>query len=247
MRDVPAWLLERPIAHRGLHDRNAGRPENSVAAFRAAAEAGYPVELDVRLSRDGKVMVFHDEQLDRLSDLSGTFDDYDSHTLSGARLLDSDQTIPTLAQVLETIGGRVGIAVEVKSFYGNVGACEEKTLAEMRAYGGNWIVQSFNPMSLAWFARHGPEVIRGQLAGPLEQWDLPWSRWRCRESRRYRMQWLSRPDFLCHDCASLPDLDTDRLKACGYPLTSYTVRDQATCNRLAGYVDNIIFEGFTPA
>lgn len=247
MRPVPGWLLDRPIAHRGLHDRAAGRPENSLAAFQAAVDAGYPVELDVRLAGDGKVMVFHDENLDRLTPLSGPFSGYDSETLSRTALADTDQCIPTLAQVLEVIDNRVGIAVEVKSFHGGVGPCEEATLAAMRTYDGDWIVQSFNPFCLAWFQRHGPEVIRGQLSGPLEKWKLPWARLRCRESRRFRMQWLSRPDFLCHDCASLPDLDTDRLKARGYPLTSYTVRDQATCDRLAGYVDNVIFEGFTPA
>lgn len=247
MRDVPAWLLNRPIAHRGLHESAAGRPENSLAAFQAAVDADYPVELDVRLSRDGEVMVFHDEQLDRLTELNGTFAEHEAAELMATRLRDSDQSVPTLAQVLQVIDRRVGIAVEVKSFYGDVGPCEEKTLSAMRAYGGDWIVQSFNPFSLAWFAKYGPEVIRGQLSGPLEHWDLPWSRWRCRESRRFRMQWLSRPDFLCHACGSLPDLDTDRLKARGYPLTSYTVRDQATCNRLAGYVDNFIFEGFTPS
>ena len=246
MRALPGWLLDRPIAHRGLHDRAAGRPENSLAAFRAAAEQGFPVELDVRLSADGEVMVFHDDELDRLTDLAGRFDSHDAATLSAAHLAGSGQTIPTLAQVLATIDRRVGIAVEVKSFFGDVGPCEEKTLAQMRAYGGDWIVQSFNPFSLAWFLRHAPEVIRGQISGPVQDWDLPWSRWRCLQARDYGLLWLSRPDFLCHDCTCLPNPTLDALKARGYPLTCYTVRDRATQARLAGYVDNIIFEGYEP-
>ena len=248
MRPLPSWLLQRPIAHRGLHDRAAGRPDNSLAAFAAAAERGFPVELDVRLSRDGVVMVFHDDTLDRLSDLAGPFERYDARELQRTRIGGSQETIPTLRQVLDTIGGRVGIAVEVKSFLGGVGRCEELTYATMRAHGGDWIVQSFNPFSLAWFVRHAPEVTRGQISGPLAHWgDVPWSRWRCHEAEHYRTLWLSRPDFLCHDCQQLPHAAVDRLKAEGFPLTSYTVRNQATRDRLAGYVDNIIFEAFDPA
>lgn len=246
MRCVPAWLIERPIAHRGLHDRTKGRPENSLAAFAAAAEGGYPIELDVRLSRDGAVMVFHDERLDRLTQLEGRFDEFDRAALTDARLLGSDQSIPTLNEVLTTVAGKAPIAIEVKSFYGNVGPCEAATLEAMRAYGGEWLVQSFNPFSLAWFARHAPDVIRGQISGALANWSLPWSEWRCHQGHAYETLWLSRPDFLCHDCTDLPNAVLGELKSRGYPLTSYTVRDHDTRRRLGGIVDNIIFEEFVP-
>jgi glycerophosphoryl diester phosphodiesterase len=123
---MPSWLRETPVAHRGLHDQAAGVPENSLAAFRAAADAGYAMEFDVRLSADGIVMVFHDAKLKRLTGRPGLVAETPSAALRQLHLHGTGETIPTLTQVLQVIAGRVPLLIEVKN-YGNdpVGPLEQ--------------------------------------------------------------------------------------------------------------------------
>lgn len=152
-------------AHRGLH--GGGIPENSLAAFRLAAEAGYGIELDLQLSRDGEVMVFHDYTLDRMTGINGTLTALTAAELSGMPLLCADgtpteQRIPTLAQVLETVGGRVPLLIELKGESTDTALCPAAD-AILRDYPGDYCVESFNPMLLFWYKKHRPEVMRGQL------------------------------------------------------------------------------------
>src|SRR6056297_1261202 len=114
MTALPPGFLARPIAHRGYHDAAAGRIENSRSAFAAAMEAGYGIELDVQLSRDGVAMVFHDTMLDRLTDETGPVRDRGAAALQDIGLTGSRDTIQTLTQVLRAIDGTVPVLVEIK-------------------------------------------------------------------------------------------------------------------------------------
>ena len=152
-------------AHRGLHGGEI--PENSLAAFRLAAEAGYGIELDLQLSRDGEVMVFHDYTLDRMTGNTGTLTALTAAELSRLHLLCADgtataQRIPTLAQVLETVGGRVPLLIELKGESTDTALCPAAD-AILRDYPGDYCVESFNPMLLSWYKKHRPDVMRGQL------------------------------------------------------------------------------------
>src|SRR3954466_13407125 len=109
------WLVRTPIAHRGLHAAFEGRPENSLAAFAHCCALGFPAELDVRLSRDGEVVVFHDRALQRLTGAAGRVEERDAAQLRAPRLLGPDERVPLLAEVLELVGGRVPLLVELKS------------------------------------------------------------------------------------------------------------------------------------
>ncbi|MCK4776024.1 MAG: glycerophosphodiester phosphodiesterase, partial [Candidatus Krumholzibacteria bacterium] len=149
------WLIETPIAHRGLHDADTGVPENSLAAFEAARDAGYPIELDVRPLRDGEVAVFHDEDLERLTGRAAQLENQDSTSIKSFQLAGTDQTIPLLTEAFDVIGGRVPLLIELKNF-GIPGRLETAVRAALQSYNGRFAVQSFNPFSMGWFKAHAP-------------------------------------------------------------------------------------------
>ncbi|MBQ2633928.1 MAG: glycerophosphodiester phosphodiesterase [Oscillospiraceae bacterium] len=153
----------RNFAHRGLYTADQRVPENSLAAFQLAAEAGYGMELDVQLSRDGEVVVFHDETLDRICFVPGRVDELDSAVLCRLPLCGTEETLPRLREVLDLVAGRTPLIVELKTGRRRRELCE-KTLKLLRDYPGAACVESFDPRIVAWFRFHAPELLRGQLA-----------------------------------------------------------------------------------
>lgn len=151
------------IAHRGLYQKDQSIPENSLPAFAAAVKAGYGMELDVQLSRDGKVVVFHDDDLERVCGLSKRVDELDYEELLKLRLCGTEERIPLFDEVLQTVAGKTPIIVELKTGRRNKELCE-KTLAALRAYEGETCIESFDPTIVAWFCKHAPDIYRGQLA-----------------------------------------------------------------------------------
>ncbi|MBQ7566711.1 MAG: glycerophosphodiester phosphodiesterase [Oscillospiraceae bacterium] len=162
-----APFLRRNIAHRGLHTKDKTVPENSLASFRMAARNGYGVELDVQLSRDGRVVVFHDDTLSRVCGVDCRVDQLKWDELQQLRLFDTDERIPLFADVLAELGGSVPLIVELKTGRRNRELCE-KTNELLRAYGGDACIESFDPFIVFWFRRHAPERLRGQLAAQTE-------------------------------------------------------------------------------
>lgn len=159
----PFWHLN--FAHRGLHDIKAGIPENSIAAFSAAAKAGYATEFDVRLTKDGEVVVFHDDFLKRMCHVDGTISDKTWDELKGLKLAGTEETIPRLEDVLRVLetGNNIVILCELKAVFDYKDLCE-KTLALLRSYKGTFCIESFNPFIVRWFLKNAPDVFRGQLA-----------------------------------------------------------------------------------
>ena len=134
--------MRTPIAHRGLHAAQDGRPENSLAAFARCCALGFPAELDVRLTRDGRVVVFHDRALKRLTGARGRVEDRDVGDLRRLRLLETSQRIPLLEEVLELVDGRVPLLLELKA--GAPGTALEAAILEaLRGYRGEVAIQSF--------------------------------------------------------------------------------------------------------
>ena len=148
-------------AHRGLHD--ATRAENSLSAFKAAVDAGYAIELDVRLSSDGILVVFHDDTLDRVTAEKGRVDERSAEELGKINLMETSDTVPTFREVLELIDGRVPLLVEIKEDAMKY-CVTEKTIEMLRGYKGDFIVESFNPLALSLFKKEMPEVLRGVLS-----------------------------------------------------------------------------------
>lgn len=160
-----APFVERNYAHRGLHRKDRSVPENSLEAFSAAVRAGYGVEMDVHLTADGELVVFHDDTLDRVCGVSGAIGDKTLGELRALRLCGTQCRIPTLDEALEVLGGRVPLILEIKRGARNRELCE-KIWARLRRYSGPVCIESFDPTIVAWFRFHAPELMRGQLSQP---------------------------------------------------------------------------------
>ena len=158
-----APFLGRNFAHRGLHSEDQSVPENSMKAFALAAETGYGMELDVQLSKDGQVVVFHDDTLDRACGVASRVDELDYDELKQLPLFGTDERIPLFSEVLALVYGRTPLIVELKTGCRNNELCET-TWALLRTYPGAYCIESFHPMIVAWFRFHAPTVLRGQLA-----------------------------------------------------------------------------------
>lgn len=238
---MPAWLREQPIAHRGLHD--PARPENSIAAIEAAASAGYAAEIDVHRTRDGEVVVFHDGELSRMTGARGRIEDRDAAELVALRLAGGDQRVPMLAQVLEAVGGRVPLLIELKG-RGPAGPLEGAVLGLLRGYAGEVAVQSFDPMSMAWFRRAAPELPRGMLSSDFAGESLP-----AHEKLVLRhlllAPWVA-PHFIGYDLRCLPCWPATLARRIGVPLVAWTVRDAQGAAKARRVADNLIFEGIRP-
>lgn len=252
-----SWLKTLPIAHRGLHDTASGIPENSLPAFAAAISAGYAIELDVRLSRDGAPIVFHDETLARMTGTSSAVHDGTAEELNKINLVGSSETIPTLAQVLAHVKARVPLLVEVKAPTRHVGTLEMAVALLLRDYRGPYAVQSFNPLCIGWFRDHAPEICRGLLSTnfgdkPVMNTAKFAPGFVPTGAERFALRHLLtipfvRPDFIGYDVDALPALAPWITKHLGLPLLAWTVRSERQREIGAAHADNVIFEGYRPA
>lgn len=157
-----SYFKNKMFAHRGLHDSEV--PENSLLAFRLAKESGYGVELDVQMTKDGQLVVFHDGSLKRVCGIDGNLRDYTYEELLKFRLNGTEEQIPLFSQVLETLDG-TDLICEIKGDNGikNYELCE-KTYDMLTTYKGRFCVESFSPYLVGWFKDNHPEIIRGQLS-----------------------------------------------------------------------------------
>ena len=246
---APAWLTARQIAHRGLHGAMTGAVENSMGAAECAIAGGYAIECDVQLSADGVPMVFHDEELDRLTFEKGLVQDRQAAELETLPLRGGGGTIPRLSRFLALIDGRVPLIVEMKSTFDGNTALAEAVMAVLAPYRGPVAVMSFDPELVKAAKRIDRTLPRGLVACRFEAGDWPMLSAGQRLSWRFLLSAFSaRPDFIAYDQKALPALAPLALRwVLGKPLLSWTVRDEKTARRLRPFVDQIIFEGFTPA
>ena len=194
----------RNIAHRGFYTPDQSIPENSLAAFRRAAEHGYGLELDVQLSRDGQVVVFHDDTLKRMCGIPSRVDELDLDDLKKLRLQDTDEQIPLFSEVLEAVDGRVPMVVELKNGKRNKELCD-KTLAFLTSYKGETCVESFNPLIVRYFKINAPHMLRGQLAQPIKPYvDDGMSFFVGFVLANVLLNVLCRPHFICYMIGKKP-------------------------------------------
>jgi glycerophosphoryl diester phosphodiesterase len=238
------WLIRTPIAHRGLHDNSAGIPENSLAAIERAVQNNFPIELDVRLLKDFEVAVFHDKNLERMTQCEGPIRDYDSEQICYVKLLKSQQTIPLLSEVLEAVGSRVPLIIEVKKEDHRVGLLEKMIWQRLSSYKGIYAVVSFNPFTLKWFRKNAPEAIRGQLSTDFRGEDLPF--YTKILLRNLFLNFVSKPDFILYDIRCLPNWAAGRARARNIPVIGWTSRSKEEHLKALQFCDNVIFEGYFP-
>jgi glycerophosphoryl diester phosphodiesterase len=251
MTALPACFLTRPIAHRGLHDASCGRPENSLAAFRAAIAAGYGIELDVQMSLDGAAMVFHDYHLGRLTDQTGPIAQRRAADLAGITLSGGQDSIADLKQVLDLIAGQVPLLIEIKDQDGNmgpaVGPLEAAVAEALSPYRGEVAVMSFNPHSVVAFGNIRADIPLGLVTDRFEPDDWPSL---SAERRGYLAQisdfGTSGVGFISHNQTQLTDPPVSALKAQGVPVLCWTIRSPDEERRARRIADNITFEGYLP-
>ena len=232
-------------AHRGLH--NAQRPENSMAAFRAALEHGYGIELDIHLMKDGNLAVIHDASLKRTAGADVKIEDLTLGELDAYRLAGTDEKIPLFSQVLALFDGKAPLIVELKCENNNYAALCEATMAMLDGYNGAYCVESFDPRCVLWLKKHRPQVIRGQLA---ENW------FRTKHPMPIVLKFLlacltgnfvTQPDFTAYKFADRKMFGMDICrKLWGVQGVSWTIKSQQDLNTAEqeGWIP--IFEGFIP-
>lgn len=234
------WLVERNIAHRGLHDNSA--PENTLPAFENAIKNSYPVELDIHQIADGTLVVFHDKTLKRLTSRDGYVKNLKKDDLKDCKILDTEFCIPTLDEVLALIDGQIPILIEIKNT-SKVGKLEKALWNTLKDYKGDFAVQSFNPFSLEWFKKNAPEVIRGQLASYLRDENMSWFKKYFLRRMSFNKK-VSEPHFIAYDAQDIPNRYVNKYKH--LPLIAWTVKSQEEYIDILPHCDNIIFEGFEP-
>jgi glycerophosphoryl diester phosphodiesterase len=262
--NAPAWLTERPIAHRGLHDAPKGVVENSLEAARAAIEAGFAIECDVQMSVDGEIFVFHDDTLDRLTDRSGALIDKSAAEIRSARLVDAvadrvsgDQRprrqIPTFAEFLNLVAGRTPIVCELKSRFDRDWRIADRIAAFAETYVGPLAFKSFDPDLIAYLR------LRWPLLGPPGRpcpvgivaeasYDGPGWDFLTDEQKRDCADWEElmrrQPDFLSFNVDDLPHKTPFFMKELHFlPVMTWTVRSAAQRQAARKWADQIVFEG----
>jgi len=235
-RVAPEWLTRWEYAHRGLHE--PGVPENSIGGAEQAIAAGMGIECDIQLSRDGVPMVFHDWELERLTERQGLFADLDADELQEIGLLQTVQTIPRFEDFLTVIAGRAPLLIEIKSKPGyNVTASCSAVSEALRNYSGEHAVMSFDPRVGGWFFKHDRTKVRG-LVG-TDTLDLGFREaWRAAGSIEQ-----AHPDFLAIDVRDLPNSITSMWRETGRPLFSWTVRSPKLRQQARDHADALISEG----
>lgn len=246
---LDADFLRLPIAHRGLH--GPGVPENSLAAFRAAISAGYGIELDVQHAADGEPMVFHDYDLIRMAGCEGYIADASRDELARMRLGKTDESIPTLAEVVRLVAGQVPLLVEIKDQDGrlgeNIGELQDRVASMLAPYRGPVAVMSFNPHTVAAFTRASDRTPAGLVACAFDEDDWPM----LEPEDRGRLAALAGFEgagavFVAHDHRDLANPALHALRAKGVPVLSWTIRSPEEEALARAMSDNITFERYTP-
>lgn len=238
--DRVRWLAKWDYAHRGLH--GMGVPENSPSAFADAISRGIGIELDVQRSRDGRAMVFHDWELDRLTDEKGPLIKRNSADITQIALNGNDDRIPTLRRTLDQISGQVPVLIEIKSRHDRRTA--SLCLGVKRAlegYQGDHAVMSFDPRVSQWFRKHSPRTIRGLVVKETGSKTLRGS-W-----QRHLSLWHGKPEFLAYNVDDLPSTFAKAQRKRGFPVLTWTVRTVAQQETALAHADALIAELEAPA
>ncbi len=242
---APGWLTARPIAHRGLHD--AQKPENTMFALRAAMARGFAVEADVRLSRDGDVFVFHDDELDRLTCEKGFFRDLDSAQAQALRLRGGER-IPALAEFLRE-GAACPLILELKSDFDGDVSLAHAVAAALAGHRGPVALKSFDPALIAVLRAQNPPWPLGIVA-QADYEDEDFENLSAAEKDRlvrFVHARETRPDFLSWRCSDLPNPTCELARACAkMPVISWTVRSAEQAAEVRRHANQIVFEGFLP-
>lgn len=227
------WLFNRKIAHRGYHDVKKGIAENSLSAYKLAVEKNYAIEMDIQMTKDGKLVCFHDDDLFRITGVKGLIWDKTLTELKSLKLQNTNDVILTFEEFLDIINGKVPLLIEIKNQREK--GIEKKVLKALEKYKGDYVIQSFNPIIMLKIKKYAPNVIRGILGGNEESLSFP----KRLLVKNLLLNRLIKPDFINYDLRNLP-LSNNVTK--GLPLISWTVRNEKDKFIAEKYSQNYVFE-----
>lgn len=240
-----AWMLERPIAHRGLHDSSKGIIENTASAFSSALAHRYAIECDLQLTRDGEAVVFHDDTLERLVAAHGKVIDRSASELQQMTITGSADRIQTLGQLLDQVAGKVPLIIELKTHWDGNTRLAERAAAVLSGYGGPFAVMSFDPDLMEAVGQLGPGITRGVVA------DRFVDDYYCKLPVPQRLQLRalahlgrSRPHFVSYFFRELPFGPIQQIRGAGFPVITWTIRSKAEERQALRYSDQVTFEGY---
>ena len=235
------WLTDTFVAHRGFFN-NVDIPENSLPAFVKARENNFGIEMDVQMSSDGVLVVFHDDSLKRMTGTDGLVCEKTFDELRQLRLLDTDCQIPTFEEFLQAAGG-VNLVVEIKT-HKNIGELEQKVVDALANYPGNYCIESFNPYIVRWFKVHAPHIIRGQLATDLKNTKM--AKWKVWMLKHLKLCKWNGSQFIAYDAEYITKVKAVKRFGKKIPVLCWTIKSQEQYENLKEHFDNIIFDSFAP-
>lgn len=233
------FLKDTLIAHRGYHDKEKGIPENSIAAFKRAIRYNYTIELDVHLTKDKRLVVFHDDNLKRVCGVNKIIEDCTYNELLKYNLFDTKYKIPLFEEVLKLIDGKVGLLIEIKTakFKGKLESMLSKLLDN---YNGSFAIQSFNPLSILWFKKNKKSYIRGLLSSDFRH------NKKINDLKKFLLKTLFidiilKTDFIAYDIRALPNSYV-KSKRKSKLILGWNVRTKKDHDKAIKYCDNLICE-----
>lgn len=244
MRDL-SWLVARPIAHRGLHDKTKGVLENTESAFAAAIQGNYAIECDLQITREGEAVVFHDETLERLTEAEGLLKLRTVRELKALGYRVGKDRMQTLAEMLEQVNGKVPLVIELKSHWDGDETLALRALKVLENYHGPYCLMSFDPDAIAAVATYSPSTVRGIVADrTVDSYYNSLPLQRRLEMRSFSHLGRTRPHFVSFYFRELPYAPVQRIRAAGYPVITWTIRSEEQARAARRYSDQITFEGF---
>lgn len=233
-------------AHRGLHDNENGVPENSELGARLAVENGFGIELDLQLTKDKQVVVHHDHSLKRSCGEDVLVSDLTLKELKERHLFGTDERVPLFTDFLKIVDGKTPLIIEFKG-YGDPEELCPLAMEILKNYKGLYCIESFDPRIVAWFKKHHPEIVRGQLMHRMKPNDKlnGFQAW-C--ATHMLTNYLTRPHFEAYDFhkRSIPSLAMAR-GLFGMQEVSWTIRKPEEYAPVKKLHNLCIFEGFVPA
>lgn len=239
-------LIGWDYAHRGLYNNQNHIPENSMAAFQRAVDHGYGIELDVHLTADNQLIVFHDDTLIRMCGVNKKISDMPLSDIRQYTLPDSEEAIPLFKDVLELVNGQVPLIIELKIDGGNQNLLCPLVWQLLEKYNGSYCIESFHPFALQWFKRHQPQVVRGQLSCNFFK-ESPHCDLVLLLITHLMTNFFTHPDFIAYKYLDLdnPAFQMNQ-KIFKVMTVIWTVKNKPTYERYKEKADAIIFEGFEP-
>lgn len=239
------FLTARPIAHRGLHDFGKGVVENTSSAFAAAMAKGYAIECDLQLTKDGEAVVFHDDDVERLTHGRGPVKDHTTAEMQQLTIRNSTDRVQTLAELLAQVKGQVPLVIEIKSLWDGDERLARRAVDLLAHYEGPFCLMSFDPDVIDAVRRMAPHIIRGMVAeratdSYYASLPLP----KQTELRTFSHVARTRPDFVSFFFEELPWAPITALRAAGMPIITWTIRSPQQAVVAMRCSDQITFEGF---